>query len=60
MCYGTCPNENRDGECTGRPYSMCPGEEGYQEAKDRSEYERDCADEQRMEERRERQAEDWP
>ena len=61
MCYsGLCPNENHMGDCRGRPYGKCPDEEGYQEAKDRSEYERDCADEQRMEQQREDAEKDWP
>lgn len=53
MCYGTCPNEDRMGECTGRPYGKCPSDEGYEDAKDLQDYLRDEAADERAEYQRE-------
>ena len=50
MCYsGRCPHENRMGECKGRPYGKCPDEDGYEDAKDLTEYLRDESADQRAE-----------
>ena len=37
------------GECKGRPYGKCPDEDGYEDAKDLTEYLRDEAADQRAE-----------
>ena len=54
MCYSRCQYENWDGECKARPLNgLYPCDEGYTEAREQWEGERDAAAEARAEELRE-------